>query len=263
MKKSLVIVLALFSVLFLLVSCGSSEPAEKVYIEDSEIDAALSDGDSFKGKYINISGKVFSVEKDGDTVAMQVWHDAENAEQQFIVYADKETASGVKEDSYIKVDGQITGTFTGENYFGGEITAMTINADTMEVGGYDDVYAPAESTKEVGETKDQHGISVTVDRVEYAKDEARVYVSVNNESGDTASIYTFDAKAIQDGKQFEHQYNYEADGDEDIGEVLDGASKEGVIRFKGLDPDKGFKLTIGAYSDNWELDIEDYVFEIK
>lgn len=263
MTRYMTILLALFAAVFLLASCGSSEPAEKVYLEESEIDAALSDGDSFKGKYIVITGKVFSIDKDGDTVAMQAWYDVENAEQQFIVYADKEIASGVKEDSFIKVDGEIAGTFTGENYFGGEITALLIKADTLEVGGYDDVYAPAESTKEIGETKDQHGVSVTLDRVEFAKGEARVYVTVKNESGATASIYTYDAKAIQDGKQFEHEDNYEADDYSDIGEVLDGASKEGVIRFKGLDPDKGFKLTMGAYSDNWDIELEDYVFEIE
>ena len=263
MKKHIAIILALFTAVFFLVGCGSSEPAEKVYVEDSEIDAALSDGDSYKGKYINIAGKVFSVEKDGDTVGMQVWYDVENAEQQFIVYADKEMASGVKEDSFVRVDGQITGTFTGENYFGGEITAITIQADSLEVGGYDDIYAQAESTKEVGETKEQHGVSVTIDRIEYAKDEARVYLTVKNESGYQASIYTYDAKAIQDGKQFEHEDNYEAGDGGDIGDIVDGASKEGILRFKGLDPEKPVKIQIEAYSDNYDIEMEDYVFEIK
>jgi hypothetical protein len=166
-------------------------------------------------------------------------------------------------DSFVKVDGKITGTFTGENYFGGEITALMIEAESLEIGGYDDIYAPAESTKEVGATKEQHGVSVTLDRIEYAKGEARVYVTVKNESGATASIYTFNAKAIQDGKQFDHQDNYEAGSDNDIGEVLDGASKEGIIRFKALDPGKGFKLTMEAYSDNWEIELEDFVFEVE
>jgi hypothetical protein len=263
MKKHIAIILALFTAIFFLAGCGSSEPAEKVYIEESEIDAALSDGDSYKGKYINISGKVFSIDKDGDTVAMQVWYDVENAEQQFIVYADKELASGVKEDSFVKVDGKITGTFTGENYFGGEITALMIEAESLEIGGYDDVYAPAESTKEVGETKEQHGVSVTLDRIEYAKGEARVYLSVKNDSGYQASIYAYDAKAIQDGKQFEHEDNYEAGDSNDIGDVLDGASKEGILRFKGLDPEKPVKIQIGAYSDNFDIEMEDFVFEVE
>jgi hypothetical protein len=263
LKKHVAIILAIFAAIFFLAGCGSSETAEKVYLEESEIDAALSDGDSYKGKYIELVGKVFNVDKDGDTIAMQVWYDVENADQQFIVYADKEMAGSVKEDDFIKVDGKITGTFTGENYFGGEIKALLIEAESLEVGGYDDLYAPAESTKEIGETKNQHGVSVTLDRIEYAKGEARVYVTVKNDSGDTASIYTYSAKAIQDGKQFEHQDNYEVGYDSDIGEVLDGASKEGIIRFKGLDPDKGFKLTMEAYSDNWDITLEDYVFEVE
>ena len=60
MKKHIAIILALFTAIFFLAGCGSSEPAEKVYIEESEIDAALSDGDSYKGKYINIAGKVLN-----------------------------------------------------------------------------------------------------------------------------------------------------------------------------------------------------------
>lgn len=266
-RKNALIILAILMAAFLLGSCGSGEtkPAEKEYIEENEIDAVLSDGNSYKGKWITIAGKVFNVDKDGDNVAIQAWYDAENANQQFIVYASSDMAGSVGNDDFIKVDGEITGTFTGENMLGGEVTAPLINAETLEVGGYDDIYAPAESTKEVGETQEQHGVSVTVEKVEYAKDEARVYLSVKNESGATASIYTFNAKAVQDGKQFDHQENYNANNGDinDIGEVLDGAGKEGIIRFKGLDPTKGFTLSLEAYSENYEIELNDFVFEIK
>ena len=96
-----------------------------------------------------------------------------------------------------------------------------------------------------------------------SEQEARVYLSVRNDSGYQASIYTYDAKAIQDGKQFEHEDNYEAGDSSDIGDVLDGASKEGILRFKGLDPEKPVKIQIGAYSDNFDIEMEDYVFEVE
>lgn len=69
-------------------------------------------------------------------------------------------------------------------------------------------------------------------------------------------------KAIQDGKQFNHEDNYEA-GYDDMGEILDGATKEGIIRFKGLDPEKPVKIQIGAYSDNFDIQMEDYVFDVE
>lgn len=264
MKKLFVITIVL-AMLAALCACGPSEPAEKVYLEDSEIDAALSDGDAYKGKYIKIAGKVFNVDTDGDSIALQAWYDPETANHQFIVNVDKEIASEIeiKEDDYVRVDGKIAGTFTGENALGGEISAMIIDAESIEKGGYDDIYAPAESTKEVGETKEQHGVSVTLDRIEYAKGEARVYVMVKNESGYQASIYGYDAKAIQDGKQFDYEDNYEAGYDGGLGDVLDGASKEGILRFRGIDPEKPVKIQIGAYSDNFDIDMEDYVFEVK
>lgn len=265
MTKHLAIILAVFAAIFFFGGCGASEtePAEKVYVEDSEIDAALSDGDAYKGKYIKIAGRAFNVDKDGDTVGIQAWYDVENSDRDFIVNASSEVAGDVNIDDYISVDGEITGTFEGENAFGGEVTCLLISADSIETGSYDEICAPAESTKEVGETKEQHGVSVTLDRVEYAKNEARVYLSVKNESGYSASVYTYDAKAIQDGKQFDHEENYNADEGSDIGEVLDGASKEGILRFKGLDPEKSFKIQIEAYSDNYDIEMEDYVFEVK
>ena len=74
-RKHIAIILALFTAIFFLAGCGSSEPAEKVYLEDSEIDAALSDGNAYKGKYINIAGKVFNVDQDGDNIALQIIRD--------------------------------------------------------------------------------------------------------------------------------------------------------------------------------------------
>lgn len=44
---------------------------------------------------------------------------------------------------------------------------------------------------------------------------------------------------------------------------MDGASKEGILRFKGLDPEKPVKIQIGAYSDNFDIEMEDYVFEVE
>ena len=248
--SSIVLIMVITTALIFMVGCGSKEtaPEDRVYLEGSDIDAAISDGDAYKGKWIKVVGKVFNVDTDGDNIAIQAWYDPVNASQPFMVYATKDIAGSVNNDEYISVDGKISGVFSGENMMGSEVKNLLIEADSLKVGTYDELYAPAENTKTVGETQDQHGVKVTLDRIEYAKGEARVYISVQNDSGEKASIYTFDSKAIQDGKQFDHEENYEA-GNDDMGEILDGASKEGVIRFKGLDPDKQVKIQIKAFSD--------------
>ena len=87
--------------------------------------------------------------------------------------------------------------------------------------------------------------------------------SEESKTGVTASIYTFNAKAIQEGKQFDHQDNYAAGEYNDIGGAIDGASKDGIVRFKGMVPDKGFKLIIEAYSEDWDINLEDYIFEVE
>ena len=63
---------------------------------------------------------------------MQAWYDPETANRQFIVYADKEMASGIKEDDFIRVDGKIAGTFTGENMLGGELT-ISAYSDNFDI----------------------------------------------------------------------------------------------------------------------------------
>ncbi|MBP3897533.1 MAG: hypothetical protein J6D57_06850, partial [Mogibacterium sp.] len=113
LKKHAAIILALFAAIFLLASCGSSEtaPEDRVYLEGSDIEAAISDGDAYKGKWIKITGKVFNMDTDGDKIAIQAWYDPVNANQPFMVYATKDMAGAVNNDDYINVDGEITGVF--------------------------------------------------------------------------------------------------------------------------------------------------------
>lgn len=265
----LVVVLAI-----VLIGCGSSNdnndnneaketaPSKKEYIDESEIDDALSDGEAYKGKWIVITGKVFNVDKDGSSMALQAYYDVEDYDQPFIVYVEKNKVDSVKQDDYIKVDGQIAGKFEGENFIGGEISNLLINADSIEVGTYDTIAAPPETTLDVNQTIDQSGLALTITKVEFSKKDTRVYITANNSSGYNASIYTGSAKAIQDGQQFEYEYNYEVE-DQSIDELLAGASKDGVIRFKPLDPGKPLQIIIEAYSDNYDIEMNDFVFDIS
>ena len=90
MKKKVLIIAALSAmVIGVLTGCGGKEkePEEKVYIEESEINSLFTNPDQYKGKYVKMSGQILQApEKDGEVTAIQVWHDVNNYDQNFIVY---------------------------------------------------------------------------------------------------------------------------------------------------------------------------------
>ena len=135
-----------------------------------------------------MSGQVFvDPEKDGDEIALQVWHNPQNAEKNFIVYYKGDAT--VKTNDYIEVDGKITGEFKGENAFGGEVTAPMIEADTLEVKSYMEAVVPTIS-EIVPENAvvEQNGVALKVDKVEFAEKETRIYITESKSSSDNCSI---------------------------------------------------------------------------
>ena len=263
MKRKVILTALLSLVLiFAFTSCESSggESDKKEYVKDSEINKVIKDPDSYKGKYIKITGQILDAQRDGDTLGIQVWHDVKNQDQMFIAYMD--TDEKINEDDYVIVDGKIEGTFEGENAFGGEVQALEISAEKIEKSNYIDVVAPTVSTKEVDKSSEQHGVTFTVSKVEFAESETRIYITVKNDSKDEVSIYSDQAKVIQDGKQFEPGYNYEAEYPT-IDEVAAGASKDGIICTKALDPEKAIKVVIEPLSDNFDIEMKNFEMEIK
>ncbi len=56
----------------------------------------------------------------------------------------------------------------------------------------------------MSKTQTQHGLSITIEKVEFADAETRVFVSVRNASSHNASFYDFNAKAVQHGQHLLH-----------------------------------------------------------
>lgn len=249
-----------------LVGCGGGESqtsGEKEYIGDEEIAQMYSNPETFKGKYVKLTGKIFQEpEVDGADVYFQMWGDVKNSERNTIVEFKGGDAS-VKNGDYVIVDGKISGTFEGENAFGGKITAAMISAEFVEVSTYKDVVSPTISEKETPEaTIDQHGMTISISKVEFAENETRIYVNAKNNTEENFSIYSYSIKAVQDGKQYEQESNYDADYDELQSDLLPGVESNGVVTFAAMDSSKPFQVYINGSSDNWDLDFKDYIFDI-
>lgn len=134
----------------------------------------------------------------------------------------------------------------------------------MEESSYKDIAAPTVKEITVNKTSEQHGVKVTVEKVEFAEEETRVYVKAENNSSDTVNIYAFDAEAIQDGKQIGLSDEAYAAGYDELEDTISaGSSDTGIILFKKMDPDQSFKLQLGAYSDNYNITMNDFTFDIQ
>ena len=233
-----------------------------VPLKGDEIKTLFTTPENFKDHCVEVIGKVFAApEYVDDGVAIQMWTDFENAENNVIVYVmDKDFK--VEEEDYVKVVGLVGEPFTGENAFGGEITAPTVYAREYEVISYADAAMPTLKEVNVEQTQEQFGYAVTVQKVEFAEKETRVYIKVVNNGSDKFNLYSFNTKLSQDGKQFEEQDNWDAEYPEIQTELLVGNTTEGIIAFPAIEQ-KAFSIIIDASSDNWDEELNPYTFNIE
>jgi P pilus assembly chaperone PapD len=97
----------------------------------------------------------------------------------------------------------------------------------------------------VGETNEQNGFSVTLDKIELTDKQTRVWLSVKNASNYKVSLYDFSAKIVQGGKQLEPKYISNKDL-ELPSEYLQNVSAKGVIVFPAVNETGNVKFVIDA-----------------
>ena len=267
--KKLAKVLVCGALACMLFGCGdaeseSKEPEKKVYIKEDQISDLYSNPDEFKGKYVNLTGKVFMVETDGDDIYFQMWQDVEDSDHNTIVHIDKESFKDIVEDDYISLEAVVIGEFEGENMMGGTIHAPKLEGVTIKKSSYKDVVAPTLENIKVEQTKQSNmpGVSITIKNVELAKEETRVYVEINNESEEAYSFYSFNSVLIQDSKQFKENQNWNADYEEVESEIPSGVKETGVIVFEPIQAND-FKIIMEGQSEDYSIDSDEFSFLVK
>lgn len=255
-----------------LAGCGGGEaetdaaPAEKVYIEEAEIDAMFTSPDDYKGKWVKLPGKTLgSSEKEGDLTALQAYYDIQTCDRSYIVHSS--TTESFADGEYILVDGMIDGSFDGENAFGGSITVPLITNAEITKSNYVDVVVPTIASIEPGVTASQNDVTFTCDKVEFAEAETRVYLTISNDRSDTVSYSMYSIRIIADGQQIEQDDSsssaYEGNYPELSYDISGGAKTSGVLVFPAIEPGTAFKLVIpDIYADDYETQFTDAELEI-
>lgn len=272
MKKLFTLVLSI-CMMIQLVACGtdasSGEPTTakqepKEPVAESEFVELFSNPSDFKDRPIQITGKVFGdVEKDENGIYFQMWQNPQDVTGNVVVGC-LDTSIELSENDYVKVNGVVQEAFEGENAFGGVVTAPMILADTVTVSSYMEIESPTLKTITPKDaTNQQHKCSVTVDKIEFAEKETRVYVTAINNSKENMSFYTFNTKLVQGSSQYEEQTNYDAEYPEVASDILPEVTSSGIIAFPPIDPDEDFQIHMEFSNEDYSLDFEPCVFKIS
>lgn len=243
-------------------SPSTSAPQESEVLTEIEIKEMYSNPSKYKNKSLELVGKVFSdPEYDSGAVYFQMWGDPENSDMNtFVKYDgnDVDIESGI----YVKVSGIVNGTSSGVNAFGAKVTAPKITADSVEIISYQDAVHPALHTIVPSEpTQTQRGYSVTVEKIELAERQTRVYIKVENGGSDKFNLYSFNSTIIQNGKQYDEERDYNSDYPDVQTGLNVGVTTEGIFCYPAIE-NSDFQLILNGSSENYREKLNPFTFDI-
>lgn len=269
MKKIVSIILGLL-LLLSFSACGSNSQSTSNKSSESskpltkeEFQQMYSDPDKFKGKTVDFYAKIFiEPEKDDKGTYIQAWLNPKDSSNNILVRIN-DSKLDVKKDDIIHVVGTVEKKFDGKNAFGATVTAPVITASKIEKTDYATAFDPAIKTVTLNKEIDQSGYVIKVNKVEFSKEETRVYLSITNNSKEKFSFYKYNSNAVQGSKQLKLKDNYQEKLPEIKTEILPGVKEEGVLSFEPMDVSgDNVKVLLEGSSQNYEIKIEPYSFEV-
>ena len=229
-------------------STATEEPARGETFDRDNYALLVSDPESHKGAEVKIVGQIFNeVEQDADGTYFQMWAKPKDSEWNTIVGV-RDPTLRLSDGDYVRVVGTVTGEFSGENAFGGDVNAVKVAAESVRKV---DATAAASSARAVLPKRRQSegGIVVTVQKVEFADDETRVFVAVKNNSGADVNLYASSGKAVSGSRQYESTFSL-ADYPQVSSDIAPGAFTTGVVVFPAMNENAPLQLIFEGYSDN-------------
>lgn len=229
-------------------------------VQKTDIEKLYTNADQFKNYKVDLYVKVFDVEQDDDGTYLQGYNNPEKLSKNTLIMSD-DSDLDIKDDDIIHVVGTVKDKYDGENALGGSVSAPRIIADSIEKSDYATAFAPAQKTINVNKTQNQHGFALTLQKVELAEKETRLYVKIENKSQDEISFYDFNAKITADNKQIEPKSDL-SEYPEIQSEILPGVKTEGIIVFPKIDS-KTANIILEGSSENYDITINPFTFEIN
>jgi hypothetical protein len=237
-----------------LAACGGSEdnPGEGESFTVANWSTLVSDPEAHKGADAEIVGKVFTEpERDEEATYWQMWAKPKSSDWNTVVGI-KNPNFKISNNDYVRVKGVVAGELEAENAFGGKVSGVTIAANSAEVLTALEAATPPTKTLPSKQQTVGNDILVTVEKVEIAPDETRVFVTVKNDSTSNFSLYQHTAKLVVGGQQ--HEAKFAPEGYPELpSETVGGATSNAVIVFDPIDANQPTEFRIDGYSNDLNI----------
>ncbi|MCL4459038.1 MAG: hypothetical protein M1136_11100 [Chloroflexi bacterium] len=173
----------------------------------------------------------------------------------------------LKECQYVRIKGKVAGSKTYTNVAGGKVTTPHVEANSVELITRTEAVAPALKVVEVNKALSQHGLTITLQKIEIAANETRAFIKAANGSQNKASLHTYNIVLVQGSKQIKTKSLFGTDYPQPDSSLLPGTESAGIIIFEPVDIQQGkIKLVWDgstARTDNYNLRFSDWVWEIS
>lgn len=241
---------------------ASSQHSSEVFTK-ANYGRLVSNPDAHRGAKVDVAGQLLaSPQANGSDLDFQMFADPINSDWDTVVHI-KSTNMNLKENDYVHVKGTVNGSYSGQNAFGGDVSAVEVDATDVKPVSSVEAVDPTQKSVVVGQTNSDKGFGVTIQKIDFGQKTTRVYVTAQNGTQSNVSFYDTDAKIIQGSSQSDAKLPMNYDIHEPQSELSPGVKSSGAMVFGKVDPSQPFQIRFGWSSDNYNINPKAIVFEIQ
>ena len=166
---------------------------------------------------------------------------------------------GLTENQWVRVRGELHSYWNTQNLMGAELHLPVVAAHRVTAITRSDAF-PSIRTVRVDENITRHGLTITLEKLEIADSETRVYIHAKNESANNASLYAFDAVLVQGTRQIKGKDSFGEDLEEPDTTLVSGTETQGILLFEPVRSDISPVKFIwqGPRTDDYRVTFDDW-----
>ena len=220
--------------------------------------------EAYVGSDVDIRGQVAQVVKVSESVSQFTIETKTELTFGEITLVAVRSDPKLTKGQWVRVRGELHSYWNIQNVLGAELSMPVVAAHSVAKIARKDAF-PSIRTIEVDESISQHGLTITVQRVEIADTETRLYLHARNNSPNKASLSAFDAVLVQGTRQIMRKDLFGQDVVEPDSTLFAGTETEGVLLFDPVSPDSSPVKLIweDPQTDDYSVTFDDWQWEVS